>query len=65
MSYVVVITGISGCEFYLNRCGSESEFKKDAKLFRSERAAKEASALHVSSLAPVISRHLSARVEVC
>lgn len=63
MSYVAVISGISGVERYLGRDKCETPEKKKAKRFRSEDSARRAAEEHVQAFPPVITRAMQFRVE--
>lgn len=67
MSHVAIITGISGREFYLTPEGKASETAKNARTFRSDRAAITAAQHHIDTVArefgPAVARHMSFRIE--
>lgn len=67
MSYVVVIVGLSGREFFLDRDGAAIEAAKEARCFRSESAAAGAGKGHLEDVSrrycPAVARGMSYRVE--
>lgn len=67
MSHIVVIVGLSGREFFLDRDGAAVEQAKNAKPFRSEHAAVGAAEAHLTEVSrrycPAVARGMSYRVE--
>jgi hypothetical protein len=67
VSYRVVIVGLSGREFFLDRDGSITEAEKNARRFRSEGAAAGAGQGHLSDVERryciAVARGMSYRVE--
>lgn len=62
MSFVAIIVGLSGDEFYLARQGETTEAKK-AQRFRSPQTAEGAAQGHINAQKPVVARHMAFRVE--
>lgn len=67
MSHIVIIVGLSGREFFLDRDGAAVEQAKSAKPFRSESAATVAAQDHLAGVSrrycPAVARGMSYRVE--
>jgi hypothetical protein len=63
MSYLAIIAGLSGADFYLDAQGAIQTDQKRARRFRSEGSAKDAAALHIARQHPSIARHLTYRIE--
>lgn len=67
MSHIVVIVGLSGREFFLDRDGQAVEAEKKARRFRSEASAAGAGRDHLAAVSqrycPAVARGMSYRVE--
>jgi hypothetical protein len=63
VAFIVIVTGLGGGEFYLDKSSVEVSQKERARRFRSDRAAMDAAAEHLQMFAPVVQRAMAYRVE--